>query len=187
MRKGPSANDGLFYFVLSMKHKRQIIVLSLLFCSVCLWGQNIQKYYVSKNVESGMLYFIKPLKLFNSSKNSCYFDQTTRPHNDTVSIGVTFTNKQAFKVDSIAIINQDTVVGKKVEHLFTEQRNNKWDCRFFVYLTRSELSMLNTENPPVLSFFGKETGDIQIEVKPVVWKQIQKVNDAIYRQIKLNE
>jgi hypothetical protein len=90
-------------------------------------------------------------------------------------------------VDSIAIINQDTVVGKKVEHLFTEQRNNKWDCRFFVYLTRSELSMLNTENPPVLSFFGKETGDIQIEVKPVVWKQIQKVNDAIYRQIKLNE
>lgn len=187
MRKRLSANDSLFHFILPMKHKRQIITLSLLFCSICLWGQNIQKYYVSKNVESGMLYFIKPLKLFKSCENACYFDQTTRPHNDTVSIGVTFTNKQAFKVDSIAIINKDTIVGKKVEHLFTEQRNNKWwDCRFFVYLTRSELSMLNTENPPVLSFYGMESDGIQIEVKPVVWKQIQKVNDAIYRQIKLN-
>ena len=81
-------------------------------CSVSLSGQNIQKYYVSKNVESGFLYFIKPLTLFKNSQNTCCFDQTIRPHNDSVSIGMTFTNKQAFKVDSIVIINNDTVIDK---------------------------------------------------------------------------
>lgn len=156
-------------------------------CSVCLSGQNIQKHYVSRNVESGMLYFIKPLKLFQSCKNACYFDQTIRPHNDTISIGVTFTNKQAFKVDSIAIISEDTVIGKSVEHLFTEQVKNKWDCRFFIYLTRKELSELYTDLPPKLSFWGMGNSNIQLQVMPNDWKKIIEINDAIYSQIKLNE
>lgn len=159
----------------------------LLLCSLCLWGQNIQKQYVSRNVDGGMLYFIKPMKLIQSCKNACYFDQTIRPQKDTVSIGVTFTNKQAFKVDSIVIINGDTVIGKKVEHLFTEQVKNKWDCRFFIYLTRKELKKLRTETPPALSFFGMGNSNIQIQVKPNDWKKIVQINDAIYNQIKLNE
>lgn len=156
-------------------------------CSVYLSGQNIQKYYVSRNVESGMLYFIKPMKLFQSSKNACYFDQTIRPHNDTISIGVTFTNKQAFKVDSTAIISEDTVISRNVEHLFTEQVNNKWDCRFFIHLTRKELTKLYTDQPPTLSFFGMENSEIQLQVKPNDWKKIVEINGAIYNQIKLNE
>ncbi len=171
-----------------MKSKRQIAVLIfLLLCSVGLSGQNTQKYYVSKNVESGMLYFIKPMKLFQSCKNACYFDQTIRPHNDTVSVGVTFTNKQAFKVDSIAIISEDARIGKKVEHLFTEKVKNKWDCRFFVYLTRTELQTLCTNLPITLSFFGMEGSIIQLQVKPNDWKKTLKINRAIYDQIKLNE
>ena len=158
-----------------------------LFCSACLSGQNIQKYYVSRNIESGMLYFVKPMKLFQSCKNACHFDQTIRPHNDTISIGVTFTNKQAFKVDSIAIMNDDTVVGKSVEHLFMEQVNNKWDCRFFIHLTRKELKKLNTERPPTLSFFGMGDSNIQLQVKPFDWKKIVEINGLIYDQIKLNE
>ena len=156
-------------------------------CSVGLSGQNTQKYYVSKNVESGMLYFIKPMKLFQSCKNACYFDQTIRPHNDTVSVGVTFTNKQAFKVDSIAIISEDALIGKKVEHLFTEKVKNKWDCRFFVYLTRTELQTLCTNIPITLSFFGMEGSIIQLQVKPNDWEKTLKINRAIYDQIKLNE
>ena len=187
MREGLSVTGSLLHFNSSMKYKRRIIALVLLLSSVCLHGQNIQKYYVSKNVESGMLYFIKPMKLFQSSKNACYFDQTIRPHTDTVSIGVTFTNKQAFKVDSVAIVSQDTVVGKNVEHLFTEQVRNKWDCRFFIYLTRFELSKLNTEKPLVLSFYGMDDSNIQIEVKPKDWKKVQEINRAIYRQVELNE
>lgn len=159
----------------------------LLLCSLCLWGQNIQKQYVSRNVEGGMLYFIKPMKLIQSCKNTCYFDQTIRPQKDTVSIGVTFTNKQAFKVDSIAIINGDTVIGKKVEHLFTEQVKNKWDCRFFIYLTRKELKKLRIETPPTLSFFGMGNSNIQLQIKPSDWEKIVQINDAIYNQIKLNE
>lgn len=170
-----------------MKRKRQIISLFLLLYSVCLSGQNIQKYYVSRNVESGMLYFIKPLKLFQSCKNACCFDQTIRPQNDTVSIGVTFTNKQAFKVDSIAIISEDTVIGRNVDHLFTEQVKNKWDCRFFIYLTRKELNKLGSDNPPTLSFFGMGNSNIQRQVKPNDWKKIVEINGAIYNQIKLNE
>lgn len=127
------------------------------------------------------------MKLIQSCKNACYFDQTIRPQKDTVSIGVTFTNKQAFKVDSIVIINGDTVIGKKVEHLFTEQVKNKWDCRFFIYLTRKELKKLRTETPPALSFFGMGNSNIQIQVKPNDWKKIVQINDAIYNQIKLNE
>lgn len=106
---------------------------------------------------------------------------------DTVSIGVTFTNKQAFKVDSIAIINGDTVIGKKVEHLFTEQVKNKWDCRFFIYLTRKELKKLRIETPPTLSFFGMGNSNIQLQIKPSDWEKIVQINDAIYNQIKLNE
>lgn len=172
-----------------MKNKRQIITLTLflLLSTVCSFGQNIQNHYVSKNVESGMLYFIKPMKLFRSCQNACSFDQTIRPHNDTISIGMTFTNKQAFKVDSIAFISEDTVIGKTVEHLFTEQINNKWDCRFFIHLTRFELSKLNSENPLVLSFYGMGGSNIQREVRPKDWKKILKVNRAIYRQIRLNE
>ncbi len=156
-------------------------------CSLCLCGQNIQKHYVSRNVESGMLYFIKPMKLFQSCKNTCYFDQTIRPRNDTVSIGVTFTNKQAFKVDSIAIISGDTVIGKKVEHLFTEQVKNKWDCRFFIYLTRDELSKLHPETLPVLSFYGMGRANIQLKVKQKDWKKVMEVSRTIYQQIRLNE
>lgn len=171
-----------------MKNKRLVITLlfALCSCSVC-FGQDLQKYYVSKNVESGMLYFIKPMKLIQSCKNACYFDQTIRPQKDTVSIGVTFTNKQAFKVDSIAIISGDTVIGKKVEHLFTEQVKNKWDCRFFIYLIRKELKILHTEAPPTLSFFGMENSNIQLQVRPNDWKKIMRINSAIYNQIKLNE
>lgn len=176
---------SFYYF--TMKGIRQVITLFLLLCSVCLPGQNIQKYYVSKNVESGMLYFIKPMKLYRSCKNACHFDQTIRPHNDTISIGVTFTNKQAFKVDSIAIISKDTVIGKKVEHLFTEQVKNKWDCRFFVYLTRKELKKVYSNCPPILSFWGMENSNIQLQVKPNDWKKIIEVNGAIYNQIRLNE
>ncbi len=170
-----------------MKQKKQIITFVFLLCSLCLWSQNIQKHYVSKNVESGMLYFIKPMKLFQSSNNTCYFDQTIRPHNDTISIGLTFTNKSAFKVDSIVVRTADTIIGKTVTHLFTEQVKRKWDCRFFVYLIRDELSKLQIETPPILSFYGMENSNIQIEVKPKDWKKIQKINRAIYRQIKLNE
>ena len=142
---------------------------------------------MSKNVESGMLYYIKSMKLFQSYKNSCYYDQTIRPHNDTISIGVTFSNKQVFKVDSIAFINEDTAIGKTVEHLFTEQIKNKWDCRFFIYLTRKELKKLRTETPPTLSFFGMENSNIQLQVRPNDWKKIMRINGAIYDQIKLNE
>ena len=170
-----------------MNNKKQLITLFLLLCSACLSGQNTQKYYVSKNVDSGMLYYIKPIRLFQSGKNACYFDQTIRPHNDTISIGVTFTNKQAFKVDSIAIMNEDTVVGKSVEHLFTEQVKNKWECRFFVYLTRTELKKLYSDTPITLSFFGKGNSNIQLQVKTSDWKRAIKINGAIYNQIKLNE
>lgn len=134
-----------------------------------------------------MLYFIKPLKLYQSCKNACYFDQTIRPHNDTVSIGVTFTNKSAFKVDSVAIMNEDTIVGKSVEHLFTEQIKNKWDCRFFVYLTRKEMNKLFSDQPPTLSFWSMENSNIQLQVKLGDWKKIVEINGAIYNQIKLNE
>ena len=170
-----------------MKQKKQIITFVFLLCSLCLWSQNIQKHYVSKNVESGMLYFIKPMKLFQSSNNICYFDQTIRPHNDTINIGITFTNRSAFKVDSIVVRTGDTLIGKTVTHLFTEQVKNKWNCRFFVYLTRFELSKLQTEAPLILSFYGMENSNIQIEVKPKDWEKILKINRAIYRQIKLNE
>lgn len=142
---------------------------------------------MSRNVEGGMLYFIKPLKLYQSCKNACYFDQTIRPHNDTVSIGVTFTNKSAFKVDSVAIMNEDTIVGKSVEHLFTEQIKNKWDCRFFVYLTRKEMNKLFSDQPPTLSFWSMENSNIQLQVKLGDWKKIVEINGAIYNQIKLNE
>ena len=155
--------------------------------SISLWGQNLQKHYVSRNLEDGMLYFIKPMKLFQSCKNACYFDQTIRPHNDTISIGVTFSNKQTFKVDSIVFVNKDAIIGKRVTHLFTEQTKNKWDCRFFIYMTKSELNKLNTTEPPILSFFGMENSTIQLEVKPNDWKKIREIIDAIYRQIKLNE
>lgn len=135
-----------------------------------------------------MLYFIKPLKLFNTCKNTCYFDQTIRPNNDTVSIGMTFTNKQAFKVDSIAIINDDTVIGKKVNHLFTEQvKKNKWECRFFIYLSRKELYAIYSNQPPILSFWGMENSNILLQVKPKDWEKIVGINDAIYNQVKLNE
>lgn len=170
-----------------MKNIRRLLTLLFLLCSVYLSGQNIQKYYVSRNVENGMLYFVKPLKLFQSCKNSCYFDQTIRPHNDTISIGVTFTNKEAFKVDSITIINEDTIIGKNVEHLFTEQVKNKWDCRFFIYLTRKELKKLCTKTPPILSFFGMENSSIQLQVKPSDWKKTIGINEAVYNQIRLNE
>lgn len=156
-------------------------------CSLCMLGQNIQKQYVSKNVEGGMLYFIKPLKLFQTCKNSCYFDQTIRPHNDTISFGTTFTNHYAFKVDSIVIETEDTIIGKTVTHLFTEQVKTKWDCRFFVYMTRDELRKLFAETPPVLSFYGMDNSRIQIEVKPKDWKKTLEINGTIYRQIKLNE
>lgn len=175
----------LFGFI--MKNKKQITTLVLLLCSICLWGQNLQKYYVSRNVEGGMLYFIKPLKLIQTCKNACYFDQTIRPHNDTISVGVTFTNQQAFKVDSIVIMNKDTVIGKAVTHLFTEQVRSKWDCRFFVYLTRNELDQLYSELPPTLSFYGMGNSNIQLQVKPNDWKKVMKINSAIYNQIKLNE
>lgn len=170
-----------------MKNKSQIITLVLVLCSFCLWGQNMQKYYVSRNVEGGMLYFIKPLKLFKTCKNACYFDQTIRPYNDTISIGVTFSNKQSFKVDSISITGQDTVIGKQVNHLFTEQVKNKWDCRFFVYFTRTELKKLCTDVPITLSFFGMGNSNIQFQVKPNDWKKTLGINRAIYDQIKLNE
>lgn len=187
MRLRLSGTDGLFRLVLTMENKKQIITLFLLLCSACLSGQNIQKFFVSRNVEGGMLYFIKPLKLIQSCKNACYFDQTIQPHNDTISIGVTFTNKQAFRVDSIAIMNEDTVVGKSVEHLFTEQVKSKWDCRFFIHLTRKELKKLNTKSPPTLSFFGMDASNIQLQVKPNDWKKIVEINGLIYDQIKLNE
>jgi hypothetical protein len=142
---------------------------------------------VSKNVESGMLYFIKPMKLFKSSNSACYFDQTIRPHNDTISIGITFTNRSAFKVDSIVVSTADTVIGKAVTHLFTEQVKNKWDCRCFIYLTRFELSKLQTEVPPILSFYGIEKRKIQLKVKPKDWKKVLKTNIVLYGQIRLNE
>lgn len=142
---------------------------------------------MSRNVDGGLLYFIKPMKVVHSSRNNCFFDQTIKPHNDTISVGITLTNAQAFKVDSIVLINDDAIIGKKVTHLFTEQVKNKWNCRFFVYLTQEELSKLYTENPPVLSFYGMENANIQLKVKPKDWKKIREVNKAIYCQIKLNE
>lgn len=156
-------------------------------CSIYLSGQNIQNSYVSKNVEGGMLYFIKPLKLFQSNKNICYFDQTIKSHNDTVSIGMTFSTKQAFKVDSIVFMNKDTIIGKNVTHLFTEQNRNKWDCRFFIIFTRKELHKIHSDEPPVLSFYGMENQNIQLKVKPNDWKKILKIDRTIYNQIKLNE
>lgn len=170
-----------------MKQKKQIITFVFLLCSLCLWSQNIQKHYVSKNVESGMLYFIKPMKLFQSSNNTCYFDQTIRPHNDTISIGITFTNRSAFKVDSIVVRTADTVIGKAVTHLFTEKVKNKWDCRCFIYLTRFELIKIQTEAPPILSFYGLEKTNFQLKVKPKDWKKVLEINRALYGQIKLNE
>lgn len=170
-----------------MKQKRQIITFVLLLCSLCLWGQNIQKHYVSRNVEGGMLYFIKPMKLFQSCMNACYFDQTIRPNNDTISIGVTFTNRYAFKVDSVVLRTEDIVIGKTVTHLFTEQVKNKWDCRFFVYLTRDELSKLHKETPLNVVYYGMENSNIELEVKPKDWKKILEVNRAIYQQIELNK
>lgn len=171
-----------------MRNKRQkITTLFLLLCSVCLSGQNIQKSYVSRNVEGGMLYFIKPLKLSQSCNYACYFDQTIRPHNDTVSIGMTFSTKQAFKVDSIVFMNKDTIIGKNVTHLFTEQNRNKWDCRFFIIFTRKELHKIHSDEPPVLSFYGMENQNIQLKVKPNDWKKILKIDRTIYNQIKLNE
>ena len=127
------------------------------------------------------------MKLFQSCKTACYFDQTIKPHNDTIDIGITLTNRQAFKVDSVVLINDDTIIGKRITHLFTEQVKNKWDCRFFVYLTREELSILYKETPPILSFYGMENSNIQLKIKLKDWKKILEINRAIYRQIKLNE
>lgn len=187
MREGPSITGGSFYLIINMKNKKQITAIVLVLFSSCLWGQNIQNHYVSRNVDGGMLYFIKPLKLFQSCKNTCYFDQTIRPHNDTISVGMTFTNRQAFKVDSIVFMNDDTIIRKKAQHLFTEQVNNKWDCRFFIYFTHKELELLHSDLPPTLSFYGMGNSNIQLKVKPNDWKKILEIDKTIYNQIKLNE
>ena len=64
------------------------------------------------NISKSMLYFIKPLKLYQTSQNACYFDQTILPLNDTVSVGMTLTNKEAFRVDSIAFLKDNVVIKK---------------------------------------------------------------------------
>lgn len=99
---------------------------------------------------------------------------------------MTFTNKQAFKVDSIVIINNDTVIGKKVDHLFTEQVKNKWESRFFIYLTRKELEKIYSNTPPKLSFWGLENSNILLQVTPKEWEKVVGINAKIYNQIKLN-
>ena len=170
-----------------MKSIKYILATFILFGSICLSAQNIENYYTSKNLEEGMLYFIKPLKLYQTSQNACYFDQTILPLNDTVSVGMTLTNKEAFRVDSIAFLKDNFVIKKHVKHLYTEPYKKKWNCRFFIYLTRDEIDAFLTKLPPVLTFYGMGGSNVQLQVKPKEWKKVFEINEAIYNQIKLNE
>ena len=177
----------MFSLIDAMKSIKYILATFLLLGSICLSGQNLQKYYTSKNLEDGLLYFIKPMKLYKTCQNACYFDQTILPKNDTVSVGMTLTNKETFRVDSIAFLKDSIIIKRKVKHLYTEQSKKKWNCRIFIYLTRDELNTFFTDLPPVLSFYGMGGSNVQLQVKPNDWKKILEINRAIYSQIRLNE
>ena len=170
-----------------MKNIRHFLTAILLICSVCLTGQNIEKYYTSKYMGDGMLYFIKPMKIYQKGKSLCVFDQTIRPHTDSITFGMTLTNAQAFKVDSVVFSNGKTSIGKKAQHLFTEQSKRKWVSRVFVYLTHDEVRHFFSETPPVLTFYNSERTSIQISVKQKKWKKTLQTNRAVYDLIKMNE
>ena len=119
----------MFSLIDAMKSIKYILATFLLLGSICLSGQNLQKYYTSKNLEDGLLYFIKPMKLYKTCQNACYFDQTILPKNDTVSVGMTLTNKETFRVDSIAFLKDSNIIstagGRKIRLTFDGEQKTK--------------------------------------------------------------
>ena len=169
-----------------MKHLR---LFAFLFCVLLCglsYSQKTQKKFITKNTDYGMLYFVHAQTLCKSKALVCEFDQTIRTWSDTVSIGVTVTTNETFKVDSVMIDLNSHSVTRNVEHIYTEPYKKKWKCRFFVYATMEEAKKILSAPLPTVRFYGKGI-EKSAHIKQKQWNNIVKIDNDILYQVELNK
>lgn len=159
------------------------LLLSLSLCC-SLSSQNFEKKLVAKNLEEGILYFVKSECGFCGKGIKCCFDQTVISNRDSIRIGLSLFTKKTFRIDSISVYVKDTILKTiNTELGFIEPQGSKWICRVFFSITKAEiLSFFSSQQTPNIQLFMNDKS-LCFTIKRHKWKKICKFNHFLYKEL----
>lgn len=159
----------------------------LMFC-LSAYGQNIQKYYVSKIETDGMIYHLLPVTLFDDEEGEdLTYDLTYTSWNDSITMTLTYLLPEPTLMDSIQLTAGKNEIGGKVEQLFVEPTAKRWIHRYRLK-ERADIfhGLYTQENDAVIRLLthGKER---IYKVKRKKWRKYAPIGQKIFEMIHLRQ
>ena len=147
-------------------------------------GKNLyETFYVG---EEGTQYFIKPLSFSGKNKVLLKLDFTFRykvAMKDSAVVNISFLNTEIIRcLDSVKIANgTNTMVFKKINCLFAEQKEKMYHTRFTAKGSLAELHKLFDKSNWNLTAYEKNNSGIFTTPKATE-KKIQKMKESIFTE-----
>ena len=169
-----------------MKWRISLTCLLALLC-MSAGAQNIKKHYLAKPQENGILYFVKPMKLFGNSKaNAVVMDFTYLSGQDDIRINYSFTQPAIVPLDSIGLKTAGSIITCQTEKLFIEPgKRSAWSHRYSFMIKKSDaVSAFRPGSSTILVLYS---GEKVIEYTPAgEWRKNTGILQSIFYLIDNN-
>ncbi len=171
---------------------RNYFLLILLFCCSAYGGaQKLNRNYSFHPQEEGNVYFIHPLKGYESKNKGAVkmleYDITYLSGKDSATYTFTYFSENAFKIDSVIISDNSgkyTFTGP-ANMYYLQPKRNIWQQRAAITIPYEILVQLYQSSLPYkISLVGNK--NVDYEIKPKTWEKQSKMVTKVFEIIKYN-
>lgn len=172
--------------------KLHLIILSLL-VSLSAFSQKLYKDYTFYPQETGKLYFILPLKGFQSDApvvvKGLEYDLTYFTASDSVTFTYTYTTHIICVSDSISLIGSegDVLHTKKTAMLFVQPHKKQWQQRASTQIPYTLLTELYKQKEPFRVRIHSSGQTLDYTLKRSKWEKQRFLLSRIFEIIKYND
>ncbi len=161
----------------------------IILCASSVLAQRIDGYYVSRTESDGLIFFLLPQELFESSKsNRLQYDLTIKrsPSSDSVRMNFTYRMAEATPIDSIDIYSSSTKLRKAVERIYIEPDSKEWVHRYGAQFHMQELAnfYLAEAHPTITLYSGDKRIIYNCRVND--WQRYAPIGHRIFAMIRIN-
>lgn len=168
---------------------RNIIIIPLIFLCVSVTAQRIKGYYVSKNNDKGVTYYLFPQRLFENDKHgNLEYDITVLTGADsTVTLNFTYLSDRAQKIDSVRIKSSVMDYCRPVKRIYIEpSKSEKWVHRYSLATNLSSIQKVYSQDTyPTITIYS-EGEAVVFNTLSRKWDRYRPIGARILDMIKVN-
>lgn len=168
---------------------RPLFFISLIFSIFSTsYAQKLSKFYTSSLEGDARLYFIEPeIKFKNQDKDArLIFDLTYSDSNDSIRLSFSLLSKNLLKIDSVLIIQNNTIYFALAEKLFIQDAKKDWIHRYASMFRFTDLQTIFKNEDLVALKIISERETLLLSPKSGSWKKQSPIVTRIFELIDIN-